>query len=98
LRIDRIYEHGEFLAYLRFVQRQFAPPSTCNPQIRSFRFDTIRGGPIEQHKLSTLIVALLRSSSGAPENVKRADLPENPDCQSPEAVPGSAIGSASLHS
>jgi Protein of unknown function (DUF2974) len=75
LKIERVYEHGEFLAYLRFVQRQLMPPTACNPQIRSIRFDALRGTVTEQHRLSALTTALLHFSSVTPEVVRKVEFP-----------------------
>src|SRR5262249_496075 len=75
LKIERVYEHGEFLAYLRFVQRHLKPPTACNPQIRSIRFDTLRGSVTEQHRLSALTTALLEFSSVTPPAARRIEFP-----------------------
>jgi Alpha/beta hydrolase family len=90
LKIERVYEHGEFLAYLRFVQRQLAPPSACNPQIRSVRFQALRGSVTKQHKLSALVTGLLHSSATTPAQTKRQDLPTPgaADCPSPPSGSG----------
>lgn len=39
LVIDRIFEHGEVLAYLRLVQSYILPPSAQAPAIREIRFN-----------------------------------------------------------
>jgi pimeloyl-ACP methyl ester carboxylesterase len=62
LRGERIYEHGEILAYFRYFLRQFIPPSPCNPRIVSVRFDVLHGSPIAQHSLSDFTSALLREA------------------------------------
>jgi hypothetical protein len=90
LRIDRIYEHGEALAYLRFAQRQLAPASACNPQIRTIRFDAVHGGPIGQHTLSGLIGGLLRLSGESHHGSRQTTLPDSAECR-----PAGAIVSAS---
>ena len=90
LRIDRIYEHGEVLAYLRFAQRQLAPASACNPQIRTIRFNAVHGGPIGQHKLSGLVSGLVRLSGDTQHGTKQTALPDNVECR-----PQNAIESAS---
>jgi hypothetical protein len=85
LKIERIYEHGEFLAYLRFLQRNLMPPTVCNPQIRSIRFDALRGTVTEQHRLSALTTALLHFSSVTPEAGRKIEIPgPGPrDCAAP---------------
>ena len=75
LKIERIYEHGEFLAYLRFLQRHLMPPTACNPQIRSIRFNTLRGSVTEQHRLSALTTALLQFASDTPAGGRLTEFP-----------------------
>jgi hypothetical protein len=75
LAIERIYEHGEILAYPRFLLRQLAPPPACNPQIRSIRFNVLQGTGIMQHNLSAMTTALLNWSRRVPPAGKRTDLP-----------------------
>jgi pimeloyl-ACP methyl ester carboxylesterase len=64
LRSERIYEHGEILAYGRYVLRQFVPPSPCNPRIVNVRFDVVHGSPLKQHSLTDFTTALLREAHG----------------------------------
>lgn len=59
LRIERVYEHGEMLAYGRYFVRQLIPGSACNPLIRTFRIDLIHGNPIFQHYMVDLAGAIL---------------------------------------
>lgn len=60
LRIERVYEHGEVLAYTRLVLRNLYPPSPCNPQIRNIRFNLQHGGTIvSQHSLPGLLLKLM---------------------------------------
>lgn len=73
LQIDRIYEHGEILAYPRFVLRQLSPLPACNPFIRTVRLNTLEGNAVEQHSLHGITVALLdwskaRRPKGLPAN------------------------------
>jgi hypothetical protein len=76
LKIERIYEHGEFLAYLRFLQRHLLPPPACNPQVRSIRLGALHGSITSQHSLSGLITILLHWSSITPAADKRLELPQ----------------------
>jgi hypothetical protein len=76
LKIERIYEHGEFLAYLRFLQRHLLPPPACDPQVRSIRFGALHGSITSQHSLSALITMLLHWSSITPASDKKLDLPQ----------------------
>ncbi len=76
LRMERVFEHGEILAYGRYVMRQFIPPSPCNPRVVSVRFDVIHGSPIAQHSLTDFDNALLREARGfAPETSPMVDEP-----------------------
>jgi pimeloyl-ACP methyl ester carboxylesterase len=90
LKIERIYEHGEFLAYLRFLQRNLTPPTACNPQIRTIRFDALRGTVTEQHRLSALTTALLHFSRVTPEAGRKIEIPgPGPrDCAAPSDTSG----------
>jgi pimeloyl-ACP methyl ester carboxylesterase len=65
LKIDRVYEHGEILAYARFLQRQILPASACDPQIRTVRFNLLDGVPIVQHNMAA-ITARLIENAGTP--------------------------------
>jgi len=71
LVIERVYEHGEVLAYVRFVLRQLIPPTDCDPRIRSFRVDLIHGQPFFQHSMATLAAGFMEKS-GAPYDPKYA--------------------------
>jgi hypothetical protein len=92
LRIDRIYEHGEALAYLRLAQRQLASPSACDPQVRTIRFNAVHGGPIGQHRLAGLVGGLLRLSSDTPASAKRTAIPDNAECRPPGAIVSAIAG------
>ncbi len=59
---ERVFEHGELLAYARYVMRQFVPPSPCDPRMVNIRFDVLHGSPIDQHSLSDFTSALLREA------------------------------------
>ena len=94
LKIERIYEHGEFLAYLRFLQRHILRPPACNPQVRSIRFGVLHGSVTKQHNLPALTSALLHWSSVTPAAAKKLDLPE----PAPTTAPAhrSALGQSPL--
>ena len=64
LRMERVYEHGEILAYARYFMRQFIPLSPCNPRVVSVRFDVIHGSPISQHSLTDFDNGLLKIAHG----------------------------------
>ena len=68
LRTERVYEHNEVLAFVRFAQRQFVPLTNCDARIVSTRFKVLEGGPLTAHSSSSLATGLLRVSRGvAPE-------------------------------
>jgi pimeloyl-ACP methyl ester carboxylesterase len=76
LRMERVYEHGEILAYGRYIVRQFIPLSPCNPRVVSVRFDVIHGSPIAQHSLTDFDNGLLREAHGRqPETSPMVDEP-----------------------
>ncbi len=52
LKIIRLFEHGEILAYLRFPLRQLYMLSSENPEIHELRFNLIKGGNfISEHSI-----------------------------------------------
>ncbi|MFZ5693705.1 MAG: lipase [Pseudomonadota bacterium] len=79
LRIDHVYEHGEILAYLRLVARTLHPYDTCNPRVRTIRFNIASGSIINQHRIVNLTQQLLAISS-----VKK--MPEKPPAYPPMAA------------
>jgi hypothetical protein len=62
LRIDRIYEHGEILAYPRFFLRHIETPAGCDPQVRLVRFNLLTGSLREQHSMAALTRKLIEAS------------------------------------
>jgi pimeloyl-ACP methyl ester carboxylesterase len=88
LKVDRVYEHGEVLAYPRFVVRHMFPSSPCSPQVRSIRVDLLEGGSRSQHSISRLTHRLLHVS---PERLPVKPLSSQGILPEPaEANPGSA--------
>jgi pimeloyl-ACP methyl ester carboxylesterase len=76
LRMERVYEHGEILAYGRYIIRQYIPLSPCNPRVVSVRFNVIHGSPIAQHSLTDFDNGLLRAArSYQPEPSPMVDEP-----------------------
>ena len=68
------------------------PPSACDPQVRTIRFNAVHGGPLGQHKLSGLVGGLLRLSSNTPASAKRSALPDNAECRPPDAIVSASAG------
>lgn len=46
LEIDRVFEHGEVLAYFRLLQSYVFPPAAANPAIREIRYNFVRSANI----------------------------------------------------
>jgi hypothetical protein len=68
LRIERVYEFGEVLAYGRLIMLHYIPLSPCNPRVVSVRFRVFQGAPIALHSLTDLDNGLLKVARGlAPE-------------------------------
>jgi pimeloyl-ACP methyl ester carboxylesterase len=65
LRIERIYEFGEVLAYGRLIMLHYIPLSPCNPRVVSVRFRVFQGAPIALHSLTDLDSGLLRIARGS---------------------------------
>lgn len=64
LKIERVYEFGEVLAYGRLIMLHYIPLSPCNPRVVSVRFRVFQGAPIALHSLTDLDNGLLRISRG----------------------------------
>ena len=65
LRMERIYEFGEILAYGRLIMLHYIPLSPCNPRVVSVRFRVFQGAPIALHSLTDLDNGLLRVARGS---------------------------------
>jgi pimeloyl-ACP methyl ester carboxylesterase len=61
-KFDYVYEHGEILAILRYIGRQFHPYEACNPRIRTVRFNTLTGSLVNQHRIDDLAAKLVEIS------------------------------------
>lgn len=71
-KFDYVYEHGEILAFLRFIGRQFHPYAACNPRIRTVRFNTLTGSIFNQHRIDDLAAKLaMLSHAPAKSDIKR---------------------------
>ena len=63
LKIYRIYEHGEVLAYLRLAMKGLYPVSQNNPEIIQVRFELISNkNNIDQHSIKTLTCNLFEKT------------------------------------
>jgi pimeloyl-ACP methyl ester carboxylesterase len=70
-KFDYVYEHGEILAFLRFIGRQFHPYESCNPRIRTVRFNTLTGSIFNQHRIDDLAGKLVELSKPAKPDPRR---------------------------
>ncbi|OQK17380.1 hypothetical protein AU255_05735 [Methyloprofundus sedimenti] len=60
LTIDRIFEHGEVLAYARLALSYVNPPSEKNPAIRELRFNFLKSGNIiKSHTMRLMACRLI---------------------------------------
>ena len=63
LQIDRIFEHGEALAYLRLLLSYLLPPSAANPSIREIRHNFVKSwNPFKNHSIKLLANALKQAA------------------------------------
>jgi hypothetical protein len=80
LLIDRVYQRGEVLAYLRFLMTQLYPVAAFDPQIRTVRFSFgAHGSGVAKHSMADLAAGLLENS-GPPDAwaVQAKPLPNAP--------------------
>lgn len=64
LAIDRIFENGEILAYIRLLMRYLNPPSAKDPAIRELRYDFVGSG--NKHWMRLLACGLAGASHEMP--------------------------------
>jgi hypothetical protein len=80
LKIDRIFQRGEVLAYLRFFMTQLYPVAGINPQTRTVRFSfASKGTAIDHHSMDGLTAGLI-VAAGTPDewSSKAEPLPDAP--------------------
>ncbi len=66
LEIDRVFEHGEILAYIRLLLSYVNPPSADNPGVREIRFNFVQSlNPVRSHSMRFLACALIDASGAA---------------------------------
>jgi hypothetical protein len=64
LQTDRVFEHGEILAYVRLLQSYIMAPSEKNPAIREIRFNFVRTlNPISSHSMYQLACDLAHAAN-----------------------------------
>jgi hypothetical protein len=63
LHIDRVFEHGEILAYIRLVLRYVNPPSAKDPSIREIRYTFVPSvNPFSSHSMRLIACELIRAN------------------------------------
>jgi hypothetical protein len=66
LKIDRIFEHGEILAYLRLIMSYVNPPTANDPAIREIRYNFVDSiNPFSSHSMRLIACALVDASGEA---------------------------------
>ena len=66
LRIDRVFEHGEILAYARLLLSYVNPPSAAHPSVREIRYNFVQSlNPFSSHSMRLLACALVHASGQA---------------------------------
>jgi pimeloyl-ACP methyl ester carboxylesterase len=66
LKIDRIFEHGEILAYLRLIMSYVNPPTANDPAIREIRYNFVDSiNPFSSHLMRLIACALIDASGQA---------------------------------
>lgn len=67
LETDRIFEHGEVLAYIRLLLGYVNPPSAVNPSIRQIRYNFSSSANIfKSHSMRLLACALVTANEEKP--------------------------------
>ena len=66
LKIDRIFEHGEILAYVRLIMSYVNPPTANDPAIREIRYNFVDSvNPFSSHSMRLIACALIDASGQA---------------------------------
>ena len=86
LRMERVYEFGEVLAFGRLIMLHYIPLSPCNPRVVSVRFRVFRGAPVALHSLTDLDNGLLQVARGARPETSPMALERCGETSEPPAV------------
>jgi len=66
LWIDRVFEHGEILAYIRLLLSYANPPSAAHPSVQEIRYNFVQSAnPFSSHSMRLLACALIDASGQA---------------------------------
>jgi Lipase (class 3) len=67
LHIDRVFEHGEILSYIRLILRYLNPPQEKDPAIREIRYNFVRSiNPLSSHSMRLIACELIRANEQSP--------------------------------
>jgi hypothetical protein len=67
LKTDRIFEHGEILAYVRLLLSYVNPPPAIDPSVSEVRYNFVPSiNPLTSHSMRQLACDLVRASSRDP--------------------------------
>ena len=67
LETDRIFEHGEILAYVRLLLSYVYPPPAKNPSVREIRYNFDKSiNPFKSHSMRLLACELVKASGQVP--------------------------------
>jgi hypothetical protein len=71
LHIDRVFEHGEILSYIRLVLRYLNPPREKDPSIREIRYNFVRSiNPFSSHSMRVIACELIRANGQTPPPIQ----------------------------
>jgi hypothetical protein len=73
LGVDRAYEAGEILALPRTIIENIYPPASCNPRIRTVRFNLLSGLGVAQHNIENLTKQLQAAAKTRGANPRRVN-------------------------
>jgi hypothetical protein len=63
LHIDRVFEHGEILSYIRLILRYLNPPREKDPSIREIRYNFVPSiNPFSSHSMRLIACELMRAN------------------------------------
>jgi hypothetical protein len=72
LQIDRVFEHGEILSYIRLILRYLNPPQEKDPAIREIRYNFVRSiNPFSSHSMRLIACELIRANGQSPPPLRR---------------------------
>jgi hypothetical protein len=72
LHIDRIFEHGEILSYVRLILRYLNPPQEKDPSIREIRYNFVPSiNPFSSHSMRLIACELIRANGQSPPPLQK---------------------------